>query len=61
MYTIISSQSEKQCHQLINEEKKAPALQAIQFVPLMLEGLHSTQEVILHEQEIREQAAAECK
>ena len=59
MYTIISSQSEKQCHQLINEEKKALALQAIHFLPLMLVGLHSTQKGILEKREIRERAASE--
>ena len=58
MYTIMSSQSEKQCLQLINEEKKQLALKAPSFATELCKSLkfEEKQQIILAEREVREQA-----
>ena len=63
MYTIMSSQSEKQCLQLINEEKKLLALEAPSFVTELCRThkFEEKQQIILAEREARERANAERK
>ena len=63
MYTIMSSQSEKQCLQLINEEKKLLALKAPSYVTELCrtQKFKKKQRTILAEREAREQANAERK
>ena len=60
MYTIMSSKSEKQCLQLINEEKKLLALKAPSFVTELCKTprFDEKQEAILAEREARERANA---
>ena len=60
MYTIMSSNSEKQCLQLINEEKKLLALKAPSFVTELCrtKKFEEKQQIILAEREAREQANA---
>ena len=60
MYTIMSSKSEKQCLQLINEEKKLLALKAPSFVTELCKTsrFDEKQEDILAEREARERANA---
>ena len=63
MYTIMSSQSEKQCLQLINEEKKLLSLKAPSFVTELCTTpkFRQKQESILAEREARERASTQRK
>ena len=60
MYTIMASQSEKQCLQLINEEKQLLALKAPPLVTELCKTpkFSQKQKSILAEREMREKAAA---
>ena len=62
-YTIMSSKSEKQCLQLINEEKKLLALKAPPFATELCKSpkFEEKQQIILAEREAREQAKQQWK